>query len=65
VPGYYFRVIDGKQVLDNHKGMNPAGDAAARDDATELARDLEYDAAMPNRDWSGWSVANVGERAVK
>jgi hypothetical protein len=33
--------------------MNLAGDAAARDDAMELARDLAHGAAMPNRDRTG------------
>jgi hypothetical protein len=65
MPHYYFPLTDGKQVLDNHKGMNLAGDAAARDDAMELARDIAHRAAMPNRDRTGWFVAIVDEEVCK
>jgi hypothetical protein len=50
MPHYYFPLTDGKQVLDNHKGMNLAGDAAARDDAMELARDIAHRDAQPGSD---------------
>jgi Domain of unknown function (DUF6894) len=38
---YYFHLTDGKQVLDNHKGIDLPGNAAARTDAVALARDLK------------------------
>ena len=37
---YFFRLTDGKQVLNNHKGIDLPGPAAAREDAVALARDL-------------------------
>jgi hypothetical protein len=37
----YFHLTDGKQVLSNHKGIDLSGNAAAREDALALARDLE------------------------
>jgi len=30
VPRYYFHLTDGKQVLNNHKGIDLSGNAAAR-----------------------------------
>jgi hypothetical protein len=33
MPRYYFHLTDGKQVLDNHKGIDLPGNAAARTDA--------------------------------
>ena len=58
---YYFHLTDGKQVLSNHKGVDLPGDAAAREDAAALARDLKGGAAMPNWNWGGWVVAIVDE----
>ena len=56
MPRYYFHLSDGKQVLNNHKGIDLSGNAAAREDALVLARNLKHGAAMPGRDWSGWFV---------
>jgi Domain of unknown function (DUF6894) len=36
-PRYYFHLTDGKQVLNNHKGIDLSGNAAAREDAVALA----------------------------
>jgi hypothetical protein len=47
MPRYYFRLTNGKQVLDNHKGVDLPGDAAARTDAVTLSRDLKHGAVMP------------------
>jgi hypothetical protein len=58
---YYFHLTDGKQVLSNHKGVDLPGDAAARENATALARDLKKGAAMPGWNWAGWFVAIVDE----
>jgi hypothetical protein len=38
MPRYYFHLTDGKQVLNNHKGIDLSGNAAAREDALALAR---------------------------
>jgi hypothetical protein len=65
MPRYFFRLTDGKQVLSNHKGIDLPGDAAARDDAVVLARDLEHGAVMPGWDWTGWFVAIVDQQGHK
>jgi len=62
---YYFHLTDGKQVLSNHKGVDLPGDAAAREDAAALARDLKNGAAMRNWNWAGWFVAIVDEHGRK
>jgi hypothetical protein len=62
---YYFHLTDGKQILSNHKGVDLPGDAAARENATALARDLKNGAAMPHWNWTGWFVAIVDEHGRK
>ena len=62
MPLYYFRLTNGKQVLDNHQGVDLPGDAAARTDAVSLARNLQHGATMPGWDWTGWFVAIVNEQ---
>jgi uncharacterized protein DUF6894 len=62
---YYFHLTDGQQILSNHKGIDLPGDAAAREDATALARDLKNGAAMANWNWAGWFVAIVDEHGRK
>ena len=61
------RVIatDGKQVLNNHKGIDLSGNAAAREDALALARDLKHGAVMPGWNWTGWFVAIVDQHGHK
>jgi len=49
MPRYFFHLTDGKNVLDNHKGIDLPGNAAAREDALDLARDLRHE-KMP-----GWN----------
>ena len=46
MPRYYFRLTDGNQILNNHKGVDLAGDAAALEDALALARDLKHGPVM-------------------
>jgi hypothetical protein len=46
MPRYYFHLTDGKQVLDNHKGIDLPGNAAACTDAVALARDLKQGARI-------------------
>jgi hypothetical protein len=65
VPRYYFHLTDGKQVLNNHKGIDLSGNAAAREDALALARDLKHGAVMPGWNWTGWFVAIVDQHGHK
>lgn len=62
---YYFHLTDGKQVLNNHKGVDLSGNAAARADAVVLARNLKNGAAMPGWNWTGWFVAIVDPHGHK
>ncbi len=48
MPRYYFHLTDGRQVLNNHKGIDLSGNAAAREDAVTLARSLKHGAVMPD-----------------
>jgi hypothetical protein len=43
MPRYYFHLTDGEQVLNNHKGIDLSGNAAAREDALALARRLKHE----------------------
>ena len=43
MPRYYFHLTDGNQVLNNHKGIDLSGDAAARDDLLESLKRLPRD----------------------
>jgi len=65
MPRYYFHLTNGEKVLNNHTGISLPGDAAARDDALALARDLKHGAAMPGWDWTGWFVAIIDEQGQK
>ena len=65
MPRYYFRLTDGNQVLDNHEGVDLPGNAAARENAVALARDLNHGRAMPGWNWAGWFVAIVDEHGHK
>jgi hypothetical protein len=65
MPPYYFHLTNGKQVLSNHKGIDLAGNAAARDDALALARDLNHGEVMPGWDWAGWFVTIVDAHGHK
>jgi hypothetical protein len=61
MPRYYFHLTDGNTVLNNHQGIDLAGDAAARTDALALADDLRRGAKMPDWKWDGWFVTIVDE----
>src|SRR5664279_1658761 len=65
MPRYYFQLTDGKQVLNNHKGIDLSGNAAARADAVALARDLKHGAAMPGWNWTGWFIVIVDQHGHK
>jgi hypothetical protein len=61
MPRYYFHLTDGETVLDNHQGLDLAGNAAALEDARALADDLRRGTRMPGWHWDGWFVAIVDE----
>ena len=62
---YFFRLTDGKQLLNNHQGIDLPGPAAAREDAVAFARDLRLGAVMPGFNWGGWFVLVVDEHGHK
>ena len=65
MPRYYFHLTDGKNVLTNHQGVDLPGNAAAREDAVDLARDLKHGKTMPGWKWDGWFVAIVDAHGHK
>jgi hypothetical protein len=65
MPRYFFHLTDGKQVLNNHNGIDLSGNAAARDDALALARDLKHGAIMSGWEWTGWFVTIVDQHGHK
>jgi hypothetical protein len=50
MPRYYFHLADGKSVLNNHRGIDLPGNAAADEDAMDFARALKLGEKMP-----GWN----------
>jgi len=65
MPRYYFHLTDGKNVLNNHKGVDLPGNAAARENAVDLARDLRLGETMPGWNWAGWFVVVMDQRGHK
>ena len=65
MPRYFFHLTDGKQVLNNHRGIDLSGNAAALEDALALARDLKHGAVMPGWNWIGWFVTIVDQHGNK
>lgn len=61
MPRYYFHLTDGKQTLKLPEGIDLAGNAAAREEAVVLARNLKQGKVMPGRDWQGWLVTLVDQ----
>jgi Domain of unknown function (DUF6894) len=61
MPRYYFHLTDGKHTLNNHQGLDLPGRAAARQDAEDLARDLQHGEKMPGWNWKGWFVRIVDQ----
>ena len=60
MPRYYFHLTDGKQVLNNHKGIDLSGNAAAREGCCECPLSgvkqtchfaLQMSAFDPKRTW--------------
>jgi hypothetical protein len=56
LPRYFMRLTNGRQVLDNHEGIDLPGAAAAREVALGVARGLRNGAAMNGWNWAGWFV---------
>jgi hypothetical protein len=65
MPRYFFRLTDGNRVLDNHQGIDLPGNAAAREGALDLARDLKHGKTMPGWKWDGWFVTIVDNHGKK
>jgi hypothetical protein len=58
---YYFQLSDGNEVLKTGKGLDLLGNAAAREEALILARELKDGKVMPGRSWDGWFVQIVDQ----
>ncbi len=65
MPRYFFHLTDDKTVLNNHRGVELAGNAAALEDARVLADDLRRGVKMPGWKWAGWCVAIIDEYGHK
>jgi hypothetical protein len=65
MPRYFFHLTDGKNTLDNHQGLDLAGNAAAREAASDLTRDLRHGEKMPGWNWKGWFVVIVDQHGHK
>jgi hypothetical protein len=61
MPRYYFQLTDGKKVVQPHKGLELLGNAAAREEALILARELKEGKVLPGRNWEGWFVKIVDQ----
>jgi hypothetical protein len=61
MPRYYFHITNGQERLDNPKGMDLPGNAAARQEAVVLAGELRHGNVMPGRSWQGWFVTVVDQ----
>jgi hypothetical protein len=53
---YYFRLTDGRDELNPHEGLDLLGNAAAREEAVRLARDIKAGKLYPGRSWHGWFI---------
>ncbi len=61
MPRYYFHVTNGQETLKNPKGMDLPGNAAAREEAVVLARELKQGKVAPGRTWEDWFVTVVDQ----
>jgi hypothetical protein len=55
MPRYFFHLTDGDSVLDDPDGLELPGEAAARQEAVLVAKDLKE--RLRPRDWTGWMVS--------
>src|SRR5262249_40933866 len=65
MPRYYFHITNGQESLDNSKGMDLPGNAAAREEAVVLASELRHGKVKPGRSWQGWFVSGVDQHGHK
>jgi len=65
MPRYFFKLTNGKEMLSNHGGVDLPGNAAARDDALALARDLKRGQTMRGWNWAGWFVTITDQHGHK
>ena len=65
MPRYHFHITNGRESLDNPKGMDLPGNAAARQEEVVLARELRHGQAAPGRGWQGWFVSVVDQHGHK
>ena len=56
MPRYHFDLTDGSETLTHAQGIDLPGNAAAREEAVALARQLKDGKVMPGRNWDGWFV---------
>ena len=61
MPRYHFHITNGRENLDNPKGMDLPGNAAARQEAVVLASELRHGKVKPGRTWQGWFVTVVDQ----
>ncbi|MBV8244103.1 MAG: hypothetical protein JOZ35_20560 [Hyphomicrobiales bacterium] len=61
MPRYHFHITNGQESLDNPKGMDLPGNAAARQEAVVLASELRHGKVKPGRTWQGWFVTVVDQ----
>ncbi len=58
---YYFRLTDGQEELNPHEGLDLLGNAAAREEAVRLARDIKRGKLLPERTFDGWFIRIVDQ----
>ena len=56
MPRYHFDLTDGSESVTHAQGIELPGNAAAREEAVALARELKDGKVMPGRNWDGWFV---------
>jgi hypothetical protein len=61
MPRYHFHLTDGTHVLKTHQGLELPGNAAAREEAVRLARELKNGTVLPGRKWDAWFVSIVDQ----
>ncbi len=58
---YFFRLTDGTNELNPHEGIDLLGNAAAREEAVRLAREVKAQKPAPGQNWDGWFVRILDE----
>jgi hypothetical protein len=58
---YFFRLTDGKEEINPHRGLELLGNAAARDEAMRFGRDVKSGRMLPDRRWDGWFIRIVDQ----